>query len=108
MTLLDKGFATPATAESTADQLPAVTSGLPKPVAPPTTAAARPAPAGAPRPAGHKSSKASTLDSITSSWPARVAVVVLGLTALAAARSRTRRKPTPHYRQRASGGRRAA
>jgi D-alanyl-D-alanine carboxypeptidase (penicillin-binding protein 5/6) len=108
MTLLDKGFATPVAAESTVDQLPAVTSGKPKPVAPPTTASAASAGPGAPQAAGHKSSKASTLDSITSSWPARVAVVVLGLMALAFARSLTRRQATPRYRQRARGGRRAA
>jgi D-alanyl-D-alanine carboxypeptidase (penicillin-binding protein 5/6) len=102
--LLDRGFATPAGAEPTADQLPAVTSGAPKAKSAPSTATT-PAPAAGHSPAAlHKASSSGVLGGLPSSWLARIAVIAFGLTGLAllarVARRPRRTQYTPGHRTR--------
>jgi D-alanyl-D-alanine carboxypeptidase len=105
--LLDKGFATPVAAESTADRLPAVTSGAPTPkAAPSTTTAPGVANAAAPRqlPGAHKASSSGILSPLPASWPVRIAVIalaVVGLFLLAKVARRPRKvRYAPSHRRR--------
>jgi D-alanyl-D-alanine carboxypeptidase len=103
--LLDKGFATPVEAEPTVDRLPAVTSGAPKPTPSTTTGPSLATSGVVGAPSLHKASS-DILGPTPSSWPVRIAVIILAVVGLAllAVMTRRRRPRRPHYAH--SGSRR--